>query len=662
MKDKIEQLKFSAVIGILIQVVVFTLFIFWNGITQSTFVMIFLLVFETAILFYIISTYERDLNKQIVNLKEIVGTETYDAFLFGNIGLVVYDEDYKVIWMSDYFKSVKVNAKDMKVTEWLPEIIPLFNGDVDVIDVEYEDFVFNVVRNSEARLLYFKDITTEYRVIEKYTNDAPVMGLIHLDNYLEYTQYEEESRVYFVDSIVKQNLLNWASENDIFIRRLRNDRYLVLLNHEVFEEISKTNFSIMHKIRREAQNNDLALSLSMGFALGTSEFTALEELSNDLLELAQSRGGDQVAVRVMNEEIRYYGGNTQSRERRSKARVRAISQSVRELVDASDKVILVFHKNMDFDCLGSGLILSKMIKDQKKDVYLVTESGGIESKLLSSLKVNGSILEKDHKFIDEKEALNLLTYNTLVVLLDHHNDTVSNGADVIEQANKVVIIDHHRRTTDYNFQPVLAYIESSASSATEMVTEMLQYQEKRVAITPLEATYAYTGLIVDTNGFINRVGSRTFEAASILQKFGADVRYANELLDDSFDDIQKKNKIFENVVRKVDEGVMYAPVFDGTIIPRGLISSAADELLSVQDIKAVFVVSAISNDRVGISARSRGEFNVQKIMEKLGGGGHFNAAAVQKENMSIEALVAQLETVVEAYLEEVYNDESNIVG
>ncbi len=661
MKDKLEQLKFTAIVGILIQIALFTVYIFFFGVGEHTFIIMGLLVFESAIIFYILSVYEKELKKQIVNIKDIVEAETYAAFLIGKLGLVIYDEEYKIIWMSDYFQLNGIAYKDQKVTSWIPSTVELFNGNVDVINAKYDNYVFNIVRNSESRLLYFRDITSEYNITEKYDAEAPVMGLIHLDNYQEYTQYEEESRVYYIDSIVKQNLLNWASDLGIFIRRLRNDRYLLMINYKTFESIRNSNFSIMNTIRKEAQNNDLVLSLSMGFALGSSNYLELEEISNDLLELAQSRGGDQVAVRNVGEDIKYYGGNSQSRERRSKARVRVISQTFRDLFNDSDRVIIVLHKNADFDCVGSALVMSKIIQAQGRDAYIVTGSGGIESKLKTSLEKHAKVLSRNHNFIDEDQALDLLTYESLVLLLDHHNDTVSNSPRLIAQANRIGIIDHHRRRADYNFQPLLAYIESAASSTGEIVTELLAYQERRIVLTPLEATLVYTGIVVDTNGFINRVGSRTFESASVLQGYGADARYANEMLDDTYEDVQLKNQIIANIIRRNDDGIILAPVYDGTIIPRELISNAADELLAIQGTKAVFVISSIASDTIGISARSRGDFNVQKIMEKMGGGGHFNAAAVQIKELNFEEVIENLNEVIEAYLEEVYNDESDIV-
>ena len=662
MKDKIEQLKFTALVGMIVQIAIFAVYITLRGVTEAMFILLTFLIIEGAIIFYLLSVYEKELDREIVTVTEILGSESQEAFSIGGLGLVVYDTDYTIMWMSDYFKELNIDRKNEKVTKWLPTTVGLFNGDVDVINVKYDEYVFRITRNSRARLLYFEDITSEYIITEKYTDESPVMGLVHLDNYQEYTQYEEESRVYYIDSIVKQNLLNWASNLGIFIRRLRNDRYLLLTNNKTFEEIQQSNFSIMHKVRKEAQNNDLVLSLSMGFALGSSDYLELEEMSNSLLELAQSRGGDQVAVKTVGEDTKYYGGNSQSRERRSKARVRVISQTIRDLVMDSDHVIIVGHKNADFDCVGAALAMSRIVSSQGKTPYVVLKTGGVEDKLMQAIKRNQSTLSKDHNFISEEEAIDMLTYETLVILVDHHSDSVSSSPNLIGRANRICIIDHHRRTTDYNFQPILAYIESAASSTGELVVELLPYQEKRVNLSALEATFVYTGIVVDTNGFINRVGSRTFESASILQRYGADVRYANEMLDDSFEDLMLKNKILEGAVMKEDSGIIFAPVYDNTIIPRGLISNAADELLSIQEARAVFVISAISDEKIGISARSRGSFNVQKIMEALGGGGHFNAAAVQKEDTNVYELFELLDQEVENYLEEVYNDESNITG
>ena len=661
MKEKVEQLKFTAIVGVLIQVAILAVYVFFNRVTQTMFIVMFFLIFEAALLFYIILVYERELKRNIADVSNILGQESKDAFIIGGLGLVVYDSSYNIIWMSDYFEHLDVNRVNDKVTAWIPDTVSLFNGDVDVVNVEYEDYVFRVTRNSEARLLYFKDITTEYNITKKYSEEAPVMALVHLDNYQEYTQYEEEQRVYFIDSIVKQNLINWANDLGIFIKRLRNDRYLMLMNEEIFAEILKSNFSIVHKIRNEGQNNDLVLSLSMGIAKGTSDYAQLEEMTNDLLELAQSRGGDQVAVRTAGEEVHYYGGHSESRERRSKARVRVISQTIKELIKNSDKVIIIGHKNCDFDCMGSALGMSRIVTSYKKDVSIVAKSGGIEEKLTQSLLDNQEELGERHRFISEDEALEMLTYETLVLMVDHHSDTISNSPRVIERANRICVIDHHRRKTDFTFQPILSYIESAASSNGELVVELFPYQEKRINLSPLEATIMYTGIIVDTNGFVNRTGSRTFESASQLQRYGADLRVANQYLNDSYKEFELRNKVLSSSYIADEFGIMFAPVYDETIIPRALISQAADELLSIQEAKAVFVISNIDEKRVGISARSKGLINVQKIMEEMGGGGHFNAAALQRDGVKIKDLVSELNDVVSNYLEEVISDESDII-
>ena len=661
MRDKVEQLKFTAIVGFLVQIAILAAYIFLYGVTQTMFIVLFFLVFGAALLFYVISIYERELKKNIADVSDILGEESKEAFIIGGLGLLIYDSSYNIIWMSDYFDYLEINMLDEKVTKWLPKTAELFNGGVDVVNVEYEGYIFRVTRNAQAKLLYFKDITTEYIVTKKYAEEAPVMALVHLDNYQEYTQYEEESRVYFIDSIVKQNLINWANDHNIFIKRLRNDRYLLLMSDDVFSSILKENFSIVHKVRNEGQNNDLVLSLSMGVARGSSDYTQLEEMTNDLLELAQSRGGDQVAVRTAGEEVHYYGGHSESRERRSKARVRVISQTIKELIKDSEKVIIVGHKNCDFDCMGSAIGMSRIVATYNKEVHIVAKTGGIEEKLKQSMLDNQEDLAKRHSFISEDEAVDLLTYETLVIMVDHHSEDISSSPNLIERANKICVIDHHRRKADFTFQPILSYIESAASSAGELIVELFPYQEKRVNLSPIEATIMYTGIIVDTHGFENRTGSRTFESASQLQKYGADLREANRFLNDSFEDFELRNKVLSSSYIHDDIGVIFAPIYDETIIPRALISQAADELLSIQESEAVFVISKIDVKRHGISARSKGNINVQKIMENMDGGGHFNAAALQRDNSSVKELVTELDKVVKNYLEEVISNESDII-
>ncbi len=381
----------------------------------------------------------------------------------------------------------------------------------------------------------------------------------------------------------------------------------------------------------------------MAFALGTDDLIKLDEMSNRALELSQGRGGDQVAVKVDGEDIRYYGGGSEAQEKGSKVRVRVLSQTLRELIIRANNVIIVGHKTMDFDCFGAAIGISRIVQNLKKPVSIVTYSGGIEKKLNQAIELYQDDLSSLHTLIDEDRALSELKQDTLVILVDHHNKSQTNASRVIEKASKIAIIDHHRRTQDFEFNPIFAYIETSSSSTSEMVAEFFVYQSSQIELTDIEATIMFTGILIDTNHFSQRTGSRTFETAAHLRSLGADPAEADNLLKEDFGEFDLRTDVL-NRARKVGNYIV-AP-YEDQVLSRAMISQVANNLLKIQGVEASFVISPLNDDRVGISARSKGNINVQVIMEDMGGGGHFSMAAVQKENTSVAAMTQELEEII----------------
>ena len=379
----------------------------------------------------------------------------------------------------------------------------------------------------------------------------------------------------------------------------------------------------------------------MAFAKGTSNFLELDEMVTKLLDLAQTRGGDQVAIQTKGEEVQFFGGSSEATEKRSRVRVRVISHALRDLILNSSNVIVAGHKDADFDCIGSALAVAKMTMSLGKDTSIIAKTGGLEEKVSAALEQHLSEFEEEGiHFISENEALNELREETLVIMVDHHNVQQSNGSKVEEQAKKVVIIDHHRRSSEMGVKPILMYIEAAASSANELVSEMIPYVAPKADISPLDASFMMAGMIIDTRQWRVRTGSRTYDAASIIRSYGGDPQVAYGYLKETYEEFQLKNQVMSNAERY--EGGIVIALVSQKRISRSMMSQIADQILSVQGSEAAFV---IANDEQGlscISARSNGNVNVQRIMEKLGGGGHLSAAAVQRNDLSIEDLKTQL--------------------
>ena len=416
-------------------------------------------------------------------------------------------------------------------------------------------------------------------------------------------------------------------------------------------------FQVLNTVRKAAQKQEVSITLSMAFARGADSYEELDEMVVKLLDLAQSRGGDQVAVQTAGEDVQYFGGSSEATEKRSRVRVRVMAHTLREMILRSSNVIICGHRNADFDCIGSAIGAARIAEALHKPCSIIAKTGGIEEKLGAVIAENLEELTQEVNFVTENEALNQLQDNTLVIMVDHHNLKQSNGSKVLEKAKKIAIIDHHRRSTEIGVKPMFLYIEAGASSACELITELLPYISNRIELSPLDATIMLAGMTIDTRNFRVRTGTRTFDAASALRRYGADPMMVGEYLKDTYEQFEQKtnalsgSQIYEN-------GVVITPV-KGTVLSRAMMSQTADTLLQVQGVEAVFVIADDSDNETAISARSNGKINVQVIMERMNGGGHMTAAAMQRPRCSIDDVHKELLDVLEDYFGEAESNESN---
>ena len=598
---------------------------------------------------YIADYYEVQAQKHQISISNVLGKSTFDALLFGDIGLVVFNDEFEIMWISDLLVQRNYEVVGQKVMQWLPETKALFNNEAETVRLDINEHSYDVKRVEGTSTLILKDITFITETLAASQNKQIVLGMIHFDNYEETTQFEDEHRVSLIDSKIRQAVYRWATEMGIFIKRLRNNRMLLVLDEELFQKAYENRFSIVDIIRKEAEDLDVAITLSMAFSRGSLVFSELEEMVNTALDLAQNRGGDQVAIKTFNEEVLYVGGSSEAQAKKSKVKARVIAQSLREAILNSSNVIIVGHKVMDFDCFGAALVMSRFVYAYQKPVGIVFH-GDLEEKLESSFNQNREELEHYHNFVSEHQARESITENTLLILVDHHLESYTQVPKFLHEIKRIVVLDHHRRNQDFTFNPMLVYTESSASSTSEMVSELMAYHQYTLALTPIEATFIFTGVVVDTNRFRNRSGSRTFEVASLLKKYGADSNLSDEFLKDRLKDFQLKSAVLSHQ-KVLSNGMLVAYASDDIICSRSIISQVADALLFVEGIEASFAIARINERNVGISARSNGTRNVHVIMEKMQGSGHFNAAALQRENTDVASLLDELENTIADILE-----------
>ncbi len=655
MQQKMSRIKQIVFVALAIQLAVIILLqlIFKINILPG----ILVLIVEALITVYLLDYFQSANEEESIGLEKYLGGSYAEAYLVGGVGMMNYDENYVITWQSELFKERGLDRIGSKLLTWLPEANDIISGETEKVSVTIDQYVYEVSKRENAPTIFFKDITLLNKYRGKYNEEHVVLGLASFDNYEESTMYADDADIANINATIRTPLNEYFQKFGVFLRRLNNNRYLLVLNEKIYREIAADRFSILNIVRKASQKAEVSITLSMAFAKGSSNFAELDETVTKLMDLAQTRGGDQVAIQVVGEDVKYFGGSTEAAEKRSRVRVRVMAHALRDLIQHSSNVIICGHKNADFDCIGSAICLSKMASAFNKPVSIIAKTGGIEENLDAAMKGNEKELAEDITFVTEGEAINQLKDDTLVIMTDHHNILQSNGAKLLEMAERIVVIDHHRRSTDMGVKPILIYIEAGASSTCEILTEMIPFVSSKVDISELEATFMLAGMTIDTRKWRERTGVRTYDAASALRKLGADPQVAYDYLKDTYDEFVLKSAIM-NASERYPDGIVIAAV-ENEKITRSIMSQVADSLLSIQDVKAAFVIAQDKSTGINsISARSNGEINVQAIMEAMHGGGHMTAAATQRKDATVKELKEELINIIEQQKKEA-EDESD---
>ncbi|RFB10615.1 DHH family phosphoesterase [Bacillus sp. HNG] len=575
-----------------------------------------------------------------------------EALMEMPIGILLYNEEFQVEWanayLSNFLDADTLVGRSLYDVEEL--IVPLIQQEIESETITLNEQKFKVIIKREERLLYFFDVTEQMEIVQLYEAERTVLGIIFLDNYDEVTQGMDDQRKSSLNSQVTSILNEWANEHGVFLKRTSSERFIAVLNEEILSNLEKTKFTILDDVRENTAKDSVALTLSIGIGIGVPTLPELGVAAQSSLDLALGRGGDQVALKLPNGKVKFYGGKTNPMEKRTRVRARVISHALKEIVSESDKVIIMGHKYPDMDAVGASIGILKVAQMNHKEGYIVLNPNEIDSgvgRLLEEVKENTELWSY---FITPEQALEIATNDTLLVVVDTHKPSLVIEEKLVSKIDKVVVIDHHRRGEEFIQSPLLVYMEPYASSTAELVTELLEYQPKRKKIDMLEATALLAGIIVDTKSFTLRTGSRTFDAASYLRAQGADTVLVQKFLKENMEQYKKRSKLIESAFI-YKNGIAIAKGKENETYDQVMIAQAADTLLTMNDVVASFVISIRHDLKIGISARSLGDVNVQLIMEGLGGGGHLTNAATQLEDTTIEEAEEQLLLVIDEYLE-----------
>ena len=605
------------------------------------------IVYVWAVLFY----FTKIRQKTDLRAADLIGSDIEEAYNFGMLGLAVVDENDVVLWTNTLFKERAIEILDENILEWKPELKELVEGSSKtVIKIQVNDRNYDVKLLKEAGLYIFKD-TTDFETLTNYSKrQAVVIGQIIIDNFSDVSGSGEETND--ILSKVRTAIYDYARDYSALLRKISNDAYLIICNFESLDKMIADKFSLLDKVHEIGEKEATPPTLSIGIAYDYPDVVKLNDMSVSALEIATSRGGDQVVVSQYGQDLTFFGGKTEAQENHNKVRVRVMGDAVISLIRNSANVVIMGHSMLDMDAFGACVGIKAICDTLGKQSKIVYNPKSIERKCKGALVATFSKEEMNKVFCSEAEGLDLLKGNTLVIVCDVHKTSMTLAPKIIEKANKIMIIDHHRRGEDFIESPIFSDIDSSASSACEMIAELIKYASTnpRVKIPAAFATVMLSGIFMDSNFFKSTTsGARTFEAAMFLKECGADNAKADDFLKDEFEEHALINKILNNT-KTPYYGIVYCMADDEDIIEAATLAKVGNACMSMKGINASFVIGKTATDEVRISCRSDGTINVQLLAEKMNGGGHFTQAACSFKHYSLETAETRLLNVLNDYL------------
>lgn len=580
----------------------------------------------------------------------------------------IVQPDGKLVWMNDMM--AELTGKDADYHKNISTLFPAMNAahfpldeEARSLEIEYNERRYRVdmKRVSLGSMLedlegveqtggescivalYFFDITELLAFKQENYEQKPAVGLLYMDNYDEVMESVEDIRRSMLEALVDRKITKYVSSVGGLISKLEKGRYLLVVNRKGLETMVEDRFSVLEDVKTVNIGNSINMTVSIGIGISNEDYVQNFEAGRGAMEMALARGGDQAVVKEQ-DKLSFFGGKTQRAERNTRVRARVKAQALRELINSRDRVIVMGHKMTDIDSLGACVGICRAAKQVNKPAYIVL--GDVNSGIrpwISVLEANENGGER--LFLDHEQAIEMINYNTTLVVVDTNRPSMTECEELLYLTRTIVVLDHHRQGAEKIQNASLSYIEPSASSACEMVAEILQYYDDGIRLKQSEADCMYAGIVVDTQNFVAKTGMRTFEAAAFLRRNGADMTRVRK----SFRDDMSTYKARAEAVRHAEAfmgcyAISICPS-DGLENPTVTGAQAANELLNIVGVKASFVLTEYMN-KVYISARAMDEVNVQIIMERMGGGGHMDIAGAQLEGIDAEEARVRLKEVL----------------
>lgn len=520
---------------------------------------------------------------------------------------------------------------------------------LDDLGDEGTEEIRSLSEEEELVAVYLRDETEEVELKQKLDEERVVLGLAYIDNYEDVMEQIEEVRRSLLSALVDRKITRYITASDGVVKKIEKDKYFFLLKQSVLEKMMEDRFSILEEVKEIDMGNELAITLSLGIGYGAGDFSQNYEYARTSMDMALGRGGDQAIVKNP-EKLSFFGGKSQSTERVTRVKARVKAQAFQELIESKDKVLIMGHKNADMDCLGSSVGVYRMVSSLDKRAYIVQNNVTSTILPLKERFLNNADYPED-MFIDGETAKSLVDNNTMLVVVDCDRPSIIDEPALLSMVKTKVVFDHHRQSSETIQGAVLSYCEPYASSASELIAEMMQYIREGIKARPMEADCMYGGVVIDTREFTNQTGVRTFEVAAYLRRCGADITRVRKVFREDFDDYQAKADAISRADIYRNAYAISSVEKNGSESPTVLCAKAANELLNIRGIKASIVLTKVENT-VFLSARSIDEMNVQVLMEKLGGGGHRTVAGAQIEGKEIKDCINLVKNAIDEMIVE----------
>lgn len=568
--------------------------------------------------------------------------------------IVKSDKQHMRKHIQHIFTDITLELLQMEPEDQNQRVVHIFQNDknyrveirrVDVQSVLSTNLAEDAHEDDILFAIYLYDETQLVEALDEKEKIKLVAGHIYIDNYEEAMESTEEVRRALLVALIDRKITKYMQTAKAIITKLEKDKYLFVCQQQHLEQLQQGKFSLLDEVRSINIGNEtpVTLSIAVGIDPDDDNYTTAYEYSHMAMDMALGRGGDQAVIKK-GDKIIYYGGKTQSAEKNTRVKARVKAHALKEMLITKDRVIIMGHKKPDIDCLGSALGIYRLacMMDKKAHIVINEVTSSIRPAMNNFI---GSNVYPEDMFFNSEQALEAVDGNTVVIVVDVNRPHLTECEELLAHTRNIVVIDHHRQSGEVIDHATLSYIEPYASSACEMVAEILQYSMDKPKLRPAEADAMYAGILVDTDNFVTKTGVRTFEAASFLRKSGADMTRVRKAYRTDIDSYKQLAKGVEDAELFLDNFAISDVPTEGVDSPTVLAAKVANDLLDIDNVRASFVLSKIDNV-IYISARSIDDVNVQVIMEQFGGGGHGTVAGAQIENASIEDVKQQIRDLV----------------